>query len=192
MIRKACINDIDAIWELYEKNTLNISRVDDIEYATSIQKNGFIVFQGTKMEVQERISSSRIFDIFEDTAIAGFIDVDKKIYFPEDADNIVWSSDILKNIYFHDEKAICLHFIAVDCTYKEKGVAKQLFNNAFEVLKNEGFKHIFSIVTLSPLTNCPSVIWHSKMGFRRVCITMPIDLFGLKDYMSLLFYKEIK
>ncbi|PIS22871.1 hypothetical protein COT49_03120 [candidate division WWE3 bacterium CG08_land_8_20_14_0_20_40_13] len=192
MIRKAMINDIENIWKLHEDFRLDVSMVNDNDYLAKSQGNGFIVSDSTKEEIKKRIEGSLLFNVWEeDGKIVGLIDVNKEIYFPEEADNIIWLDKDLKSEYFHGNEGITLHYVAVDENYRGKGIATSLYKNSLETLKGKGYKHLFSIVTIAPVTNCPSIIWHTKMDFKRACVTMPIDLFGLKDYMSLLFYRPI-
>ncbi|HOZ03479.1 MAG TPA: GNAT family N-acetyltransferase [Candidatus Woesebacteria bacterium] len=94
-------------------------------------------------------------------------------------------------MYFEDEKSIALHQIVVAKEHQGKGVATKLLQSAIKELSNKKINHLFSIVTTGPVTNCPSIIWHTAMGFNRACVTSPIDLFGLKNYTSLLFHKFI-
>lgn len=193
MIRKATPNDIDQVWKLHADYILDVSRASESYYGAQVQSRGFIVADLTKEDILTRIQKSHIFNVYEDGGkILGLIDINKEIYFPEEADNISWLIPELKEKYFHDDKSITLQYIAVDAQAKGRNIAKQLFDGALNQLVQEGCKDLFSIVTTGPLTNCTSIIWHTKMGFSRACVTLPIGLFGLKDYTSLLFHLSIK
>jgi len=192
VIRKANQADLDQIWKLHADYILDVNRVAEPEYGAEVQSRGFIVSESTKDDIAERIDKSVIFNVYEENGrILGLIDINKELYFPEDAENIIWTSDELKHSYFHRDDSIVLHYIAVDKDYSGMGISKKLFVDAIKQLAVAGFKDLFSIVTTGPLTNCPSVIWHTKVGFDRACVTMPIDLFGLKNYTSLLFHRKI-
>lgn len=192
MIRKATPGDIDQIWKLHEDYILDVNRALESDYSAQVQSRGFIAAEFSKEDVLTRIKKSHIFYVYEDGGkILGLIDINKEIYFPEEADNIIWLTLELKYKYFHGDKSITLHYIAVDAKAKGKNIARQLFSEASHQLSEEGYKDLFSIVTIGPLTNCPSIIWHAKQGFHRACVTMPIDLFGLKNYTSLLFHRSI-
>lgn len=192
MIRKANHADLDQIWKLHADYILDVNRVAEPEYGAEVQSRGFIVSESTKDDIAKRIDKSLIFNVYEENGqILGLIDINKEIYFPEDAENIIWTSDELKNSYFHRDDSIVLHYIAVDMDSRGKEISKKLFDSGVKQLAVVGFKDLFSIVTTGPLTNCPSIIWHTKMGFDRACVTIPIDLFGLRNYTSLLLHKKI-
>lgn len=192
MIRKATPNDIDQVWKLHADYILDVSRASESYYGAQVQSRGFIVADLTKEDILTRIQKSHIFNVYEGAGnILGLIDINKEIYFPEEADNIIWLTPELKEKYFYDDKSITLHYIAVDTQAKGKNIAKQLFDGALNQLVQEGCKDLFSIVTTGPLTNCTSIIWHTKMGFSRACVTLPIGLFGLKDYTSTLYHKKL-
>lgn len=191
MIRKAAAEDLEEIQKLHGQYILDISKVNDPEYGAKVQNEGFTVSSG-ESDLLKRIQESLIFNVsIVDGRLAGYIDINKEIYFPEDAENIIWLNTDLKNVYFHQEDSIKLHHIATSPDFRGKGIASELLNKSLEELKEKGYKHLFAIVTTSPLTNNASIAFHEKMGFKKVCITKPIDLFSLKNYESLLFYKQI-
>lgn len=192
MIRKATSEDIDSIWSIYSSIVFDVNKIDNHEYSSTAQKNGFIISESTKEEVASRITSSQDFQLYEEGGeIQGFLDINKETYFPEEADNIIWFDENLKEEYFHGNNNTALHLIALNQNARNKGIASSLFNTSLNKLKDSNLKYLFSIITIGPVTNCPSLVWHEKNGFKRVCVTMPIELFGLKDYMSLLLCKTI-
>lgn len=192
MIRKATVADLEAIYQLYIKYKLNISRINDTKYAAKAQHDGFLIALEDKKDLKKRIQENFLFNVFDENGkIIGFINVNKEIYFPEEADNIIWFNKIVKEHYFHNDKSIVLHDIVVDDAYKGKGVAKQLLEDSQQAIVKAHYTHLYSIVTIAPLTNCPSIIFHTKNRFERACVTMPIDLFGLKNLQSILFYKRL-
>ncbi len=192
MIRKALPSDSKKLWLLKQAFVLDVSKVDDISYCTQIQHDGFFISSETEKEHKARITNSSIFNVYEkNNQPVGLIDINREIYFPEQADNIIWFDQKLKQTYFEDEQSIALHQIVVAKEHQGKGIATGLFQASIRELFNLKIKHLFSIVTTGPVTNCPSILWHTAMGFNRACVTSPIDLFGLKNYSSLLFYKQV-
>jgi len=192
MIRRALLSDLDNVYDLYSIQSTDISQINNSEYSAQVQTNGFIVPLESKESIKDQIQNHFLFNVYEsDGEITGFIDFNKEIYFPEEADNIIWLDKKLKDVYFHDDSSIALHEIVVNKEHRGKGVGRKLLENAISELSSRKYQHIFSIVALSPLTNCPSIIFHTKNKFERVCVTMPINLFGLENYQSLLFYKKI-
>ncbi len=192
MIRKATINDLEQIHSLYKEYSLDISHSGDIGYATKFQRDGFLIAVENKEDIAKRIQNDTLYDVFEENnKIAGFININKEIYFPEEADNIIWFDNESKQKYFHADTAITLHEIIIDQVYKGNGIGKQLLEYSLRKLKEKDYTDLFSIIALAPLTNCASLLFHTRNGFERACVTMPIELFGLKNYQSLLFHKKI-
>ncbi len=188
-IRDATDKDITSIQLLHDKFILDVQRADDPEYGAMVQQRGFTVSAGGS-EIAQRLRTSVLLNVAEvNDEVVGYIDMSKEEYFPEDADNIIWFNKDKKAIYYHDEYALTLHHIVTDIP--GKGIATGLFENALSDLKQEGYQHVFSIVATAPLSNCASIIWHTRQGFERICTHTPIDLFGLKNYQATLFYKEM-
>lgn len=191
MIREAKSTDSEQIKSIINNYILDREKLDDFVYCAKKQRDGFIATADFE-DLQEKVHSSKLFNVYEkEETICGFIVANRELYFPEEAQNIIWLDKNAKEVYFHGEKSIELHYIAVEPSYKNKGVATKLFEQSISELKNEGFTDLFSIVALGPLTNCSSIIWHTKRGFKRVCVTMPFDIFGMKDYQSILFHREL-
>ena len=192
MIRKATNDDLENIYSLYQANSLDIPRVTDASYATRVQHDGFLVALDDKTDILERIQINFLFNVYElDGKVAGFITINKEVYFHEDSDNIMWFSNKLKEIYYHSNTFMTLHEIIVDQTYKGKGIGKMLLEDSLKTMKEKQYTDLFSIVTTGPLTNCASLLFHTRNGFERACVSMPDDLFGLKNYQSLLLHKRI-
>lgn len=185
----ATFDDAPQLQQLHGKFVLDTNRLNDDKYEADVQKNGFTVSAG-EGSIRGRIQASHLLLVdVEDSRILGYIDVNPETYFPEDADNIIWFCEALKHTHYHDKHAIVLHHIAA--TTSGKGVATRLLEDALTRLKSQGYQHLFSIVTTAPVTNCASVIWHTRNGFSRACVSLPDDLFGLKNYQSVLFYRSI-
>lgn len=55
-----------------------------------------------------------------------------------------------------------IHFVGIDPEYRGKGIGKQLYNQFFDVIKQNG-RNIVRCVT-SPV-NKASIAYHTKMGF---------------------------
>lgn len=192
MIRKATPDDLETIFSLYEANSLDISRITDPVYATKVQRDSFLIALEDKNEMLDRIQSNLLFLVYEtEGKVVGFININKEIYFPEDADNIIWFDDSLKKSYFHSDTSITFHEIIIDREYKGQGIGKKLLDESLKTLKEKQYTDLFSIVAFAPVTNCASLLFHERNEFQRACVSMPFDLFGLKNYMSLLFHKQI-
>jgi len=152
MIQKADLNDIEAIYSLYSSVALDVSKIYNNEYISAVQKNGFIVALEEKKDIEQRIINDTLFVVFkENNNVLGFLNVNKEIYFPQDADNIFWFDKTLKNKYFHSNQSIELHEIIVDKNHLHQGIARQLLDYSCRELKKKDIKFLFSIVTLDRL-----------------------------------------
>ncbi len=192
MIRKAIPSDIDQIWQIHSSYILDTTQTGDPTYTTTVQKQGFLLDLETKNEFGSRITNDTSFFVWDESnVVLGFIDINKEIYFPQEADNIIWMEEGLKENYFNDPRSTVLHTIAVKSDQKEKGIASRLLIHTIRELKKQDYQKIFSIVVFGSVTNCPSLLFHSRHGFRRACVSMPMDLLGIKNYQSLLFVKDL-
>jgi L-amino acid N-acyltransferase YncA len=192
MIRPATIKDFKAIEKIYQSHLLDQQKVAQPNYAAKMQKSGFLLDLSDATERQKRVETSQLFKVYEENGqVFGFIDINKEIYFPEEADNIVWFDQQRKQEYFHGKNSTVLHLIAVDQKATSKGIASQLLQGCLEDLKKQGMGYLFSLIVFGPVTNCPSLVFHHKHGFERVSVAQPIDLFGFKNYQSLLFVKKL-
>ena len=81
--------------------------------------------------------------------------------------------------------------ITVDPGYSGRQFAGKMLGYLEEKLIKESYERLFSIVTVAPLTNCPSIIWHAKNGFKRLAMGRPREkLFDLEWYSGILLYKD--
>ena len=191
IIRKARLDDLGQIKKLHDLYVLDINKIADPDYRKKIQQSGFTV-STEATDVSERVETSQIFNVCEiDNKVVGHIDINTEIYFPENAETINWKNKDLKNIYFRSDDSTSLHHIAVLPEYKGRGIATKLLNESIRQLRKRNIKHLFAIITTSPVKNLASIAFHTKMGFKEVCVSEPINLFGLEDYGSSLFYKKL-
>lgn len=192
MIRDAAATDLENIYRLYQSHFLDLSKLDNRPYTSEIQKTGFMLGLETVEDIKERIKKDHIFRVFEQAGdIFGFINVNQEIYFPEDATNAVWSNLKAKEEYFRSQNSITLHTIAVSKDHYHQRIATDLLNSCIVDLKAQGFTNLFSITMLGPVADNASIGFHTKVGFSKVCVTKPADLFGIKNYESVLFCKEL-
>lgn len=53
MVRKATLDDLDQIFELYESYALDISQVENDDYASKVQADGFLLDLENKSDFKE-------------------------------------------------------------------------------------------------------------------------------------------
>ena len=191
MIRKATVTDINFIFEIYSSYCIDEKRVDHADYQYEIQKTGFLLGLNNKKTIKDLIKTADLFLVDDyNTKIRGYVIFNKEKDFKDDNFKI-WLDISSKKRYYNDPSAISIYEIAINKEYKAKGVASELLIRSEQILKKKGIKIIYSIVTIAPLTNCPSLLFHHKNGFRRVAMGIPRTLFKLKNYSSILFEKPV-
>lgn len=193
MIRNAIKKDVEGIFKIYEKVKLDRSKIGHIDYETSIQKNGFLLGLDTKENLLKEIVESYKFLLKEeDGEILGYLiadhSEDQKFY---DDEYKTWFFPELKDLYYNNSKGMTIAAVAVNPEVSGKGVATELLKALEEKLKKENYEYLFSIVTLAPLTNCPTIIWHTKNGFKRFAMGAPRRLFELDNYSAVLLFKKL-
>jgi len=189
MIRKVTLKDLNSIFDIYSSYCIDRKRVEDTIYQYGIQESGFFLGLDKKETIRDLIHSANLFLVDEyNGEIRGYIVFSKEADFKDDNYKI-WIDTASKNNYYNNPYAISVYRIAICKEYKAKGVASELQKKSEQILEKEGIKIIFSTVTVAPLTNCPSLLFHHRNGFRRVAIGLPRTLFSLKNYSSILFKK---
>ena len=91
---------------------------------------------------------------------------------------------------FTKESELELGVIIVDSKFKGKSVAKILLERLFKFMRKNKNKYLYSWVVTNP-ENKPSISFHKKMGFREIAVYSADESFGIKNYQSKLFLKEL-
>ncbi len=171
--------------------SLNRELLYDKNYRYRIQKEGFLLGLDTKDDLQQFISDDNLFLVYEnDHQLRGYLMIDYKKDFLDD-EYKMWFDGNGKHLYYDLSLGASLNTVAVDRSSREKGIAFQLLSEAEQQLKKTGVKNLFSIITSAPITNCASLLFHTKMGFNRLAVSKPRKMFELDNYCSTLLYKAI-
>lgn len=193
-IRRATLEDLDSLNNIHTKVILDRSKLGDASYEADIQNKGFLLGTDDPHDIAEEITGAHEFLVFEEeNKLLGYAIADhreEERYY--DDEYKTWFDLALKELYYSSPKAMSLSTIATDPDSIKKGVATALLKSLEYNLLGERFTHLFSIVSLAPLTNCPSLLWHTKNGFKRLTMGKPRKLFELDNYSAVLLYKEIK
>lgn len=192
MIRKATPDDLEKLLAIHNKVRLDRSQLGNPQYEAHIQKTGFLLGIDEPHSLEEELEGAYQFLVAEeDGEVKGFLIADhreeQKFY---DDEYKTWFDLELKDTYYKSEKGMTVAVVAVDPDYAGKGIATEMLKHLEDQLSQEGFEYLFSIVTMAPLTNCSSLIWHTKNGFKRLAIGVPRKLFELDNYAAVLFYKK--
>jgi L-amino acid N-acyltransferase YncA len=193
MIRKATLQDLDSIDLLYKQMSIDRLRLDESKYSTSIQQNGFLLGSTDRSSLERKVKDSYEFLVTEEeNKIVGFLIAnhleEEKFY---DDEYKTWFNASIKYFYLHNPKGMSIDYIVVDPNWSGQGLATQMLNKLAQRLSSESYEKLFSIITISPITNCPSLIWHSKNGFKRLAMSKPREMFGFDWHAGILLYKDL-
>lgn len=193
MIRPATKEDLPTIQNIYNNAILNRNKLGDSDQETAIQKKGFLLGVDDPHDLEEYITDSYQFLVAEsDGIVTGFLIADhsEEQKFYNDEYKTQFDVD-LKKFYYDNPKGMSLVEIAVDTMYAQKGVATELLKYLEAQPKKDSFTYLFSIVTIAPVTNTASLLWHTKQGFTRLAMGRPRKLFELENYAGVLLCKEL-
>lgn len=193
MIRKAKHEDLDDLMAIYQQVKLDRSKLDDQEYETEIQKRGFLLGLDTPETFLKQIDIAYEFLVNErEGKILGYLIADhrEEEKFHDDKYK-TWFDSKLKDFYYHDPMGMTIASIACIPEESRKGIATGLLKFLENRLKKEKYQYLFSIVTLAPITNCPTIVWHAKNGFKRLAMGKPRRLFDLDNYSGVLLHKNL-
>lgn len=193
MVREANTGDMAELQQLHNTVQLDISKLGDTEYETEVQKKGFLLGTDEAHDMAEELDKAYKFLKFVvDGKIVAYLiadhSVEQKYY---DDEYKTWFDDDLKDFYYNNPKGMTIATIVVDPTLTGKGTATTLLERLEAILKIDKYEYLFSIVVVAPVTNCPSIVWHAKSGFKRLAMGKPRRLFELDNFASVLMYKKI-
>lgn len=193
MIREAAKDDIQKLQELHNKVQLDVTKLDDTDYLALVQKKGFLLGTDEAHDMAEEIEKAFKFLVWEeDGKILGYLIADhrteQKFY---DDEYKTWFNKDLKDYYYQNPKGMTIATIVTDPQSAGKGIGTQLLKHLEEILKENKYEYLFSIIVLAPVTNCPSIYWHTKNGFRRLAMGRPRRLFEMDNFASTLVYKKL-
>jgi len=189
-IRRATESDIDGVMLIYEQVKLDRAKLGDNGYEARVQKEGFLLGLDDRENYQKLLTEAYSFLVAEENdKVVGYLVADHRDKFYDD-EYKTWFDQKYKDIYYNDPLAMSLATIATDPSMPGKGVATALLKVLEEKLKGEGFKYLYSIITMAPLTNCPTIVWHTKNEFKRLAMGRPRErFFDLDWYSGVLLYK---
>lgn len=191
MIRKASQNDLASIFELYQSLALDRKKLSNTDYQTSVQTGGFLLGLENENDIKKLIDEACMFLVYEDEGeILGYIIADHRDKYYDD-EYKTWFDLEAKEKYYNSPQSMTLATIGVKKDKNKKGIATSLLKELQNILRKNNYKYFFSIVTIAPITNIPSIVFHTKNGFQRIAMGRPRKLFDLDNYSAILFYKPI-
>ncbi len=189
-IRRAKESDLDRVMMIYGEVKLDRNKLGDPLYESKIQKQGFLLGLEDRNIYRNLLTNAYAFLVAkENRKVVGYLVADHRDKYHDD-EYKTWFDQSYKDLYYESPQGMSLATIAVDPDYAGKGVATKLLRKLEYKLNREGFKYLYSIITLAPVTNCPSIVWHSKNSFRRLAMgRVRKRFFDLNWYSGGLLYK---
>ncbi len=184
-IRKAVSRDYSRILKIREP-ILSEAKLPK-KTLLDMQQSGFLIGQYARKDFNRDLSE--LFLIAEEKKkIVGYIVISKiKQYI--DNENKKWVDTKFHPIYYSD-RSVELHVIFVSAKARQSGVGQKLLDRAIKKL-NGKYHYLFSIVTVGPIVNHPSLRFHLKNDFKVAALGKAQELFGIKDYQSILLIKKL-
>ncbi len=190
-IRLAKTDDLPQLFDLYKGSILDRELLYDRNYRYRVQKDGFLLGLDTKKDLEQLIADSGLFLVSEEQSeILGYVITNHSVEFLDDKYK-TWFDEEIKTVYYKSPKSISIHTLAVHPNYRSTGVASRLLLELEKTLKEQGIKYLFSVISLSPLANRASLLFHTRHCFKRLAMSSPRKLFELDNYSSVLMYKKI-
>lgn len=188
-IRKATASDFEQIKHIKDELAINLSKLGDSAYHYTIQTRGFLI-PGDYTKTDHSVDIKKIFFVCEDDSkILGYLRVDEEHEMSDDS-GTYWYKPEFNDIYFSSPHA-CVGGVGVLPEAEGKGIGTKLLQAAITEVKNKGISYLFSFITMGPVTNVPSMLFHEKNGFQRVMYSLPEDLFGMHDYQCYVYAKKL-
>lgn len=189
MIRRATAQDYEAIKSLKQVLGIQREKLRDQQYKFLLQKKGFLLFPDLEKSDFER-DLKKFFLVYEiNNVVAGYIVIGTEQEMKEES-SAYWLNENFKSTYFAHPHAD-INVIVVSPDANHKGVGTALLKAVEQEIRKQNIPYLFSLVVLSPLTNVPSLLFHEKHGFDRIAITSYPELFGIKNYQSILYGKKL-
>lgn len=192
MIRSVKSEDVPVLFHSYQVSCLELSRIDDFDYLSVIQKVGFVIPGETQADFEKQAHDNRFFFLYEkDGRVVGFIRGASDKEFKDD-ENKTWFDLQMKDFYYHDNASYSVDLLIIDHSFHGIGIGSELLRHFEEQLRQNGYKYLFSTVRYLPVTNCASIIFHARNKFKRVAVGKPVDRDEIKNSGLFLYFKELQ
>lgn len=185
--------DLQSLLSLINDNALDPKKIKDKVYVQNKSDNGFLIGKVTLDDLAKKLENI-FFIAKEGEDVIGYIRLDKGFDNEfVDIDNrggVEWLHLEFKNKYYFKD-----HFeiggVLVLPGYGRRNVGSKLLEKALKELEFHNCSSIFSFVPINPIKNEPSLKFHLKNGFKIIAKLKPVDLWGFKNYQSVLLMKDI-
>jgi ribosomal protein S18 acetylase RimI-like enzyme len=189
MIRQATIDDYQQITQIKESLFFDITKISDPSYRVESEKKGFLHSKDQSSDAFKK-DIQKIFPVYEEAGIVkGYIRVDEEQEIKSE-DEVFWFRPEFRDVYFSLPHANT-GGVAVAPDINQRGIGTQLLVAAEREVRAKSISYLFASVTLSPITNIASLLFHEKNGFERLALVTLPELFGMKNYQCFLYGKKL-
>lgn len=192
-IKKAEANDLLALSAFINENIIDISKCDSSEYRNKLENEGYLM-GGVDDKFLEKFIGKIYLAFSDDNQIIGYIRIeeghDEDFVRRNVTDGIIWIDEKFKTEYLR-EPHFELGGLLVSRDFANQGIGQQLYKTVEAEAIRLQRRNIFSFVATNPIPNKPSLHFHKKNGFKVVAELKKTELYGLKDYQSVLLVKSI-
>lgn len=189
MVRDIDLNDFKNILSIKSRLALDLTKLVDNNYIIDCERTGFLIPSVYSKEefIQDLLKTFLVY--VQGGKIVGYLRIDEK---PElrKTTEVEWFKPEIKDVYYSYPHAE-IGAVAVLKEYAGNKIASQMLIEAEREVKSKGNTYLFSLVAISPIHNHPSMKFHEKNDFERIALSKPHTLFGIENYQSVLFAKEL-
>ncbi len=189
MIRQARESDFEEIITLRKTLAIEIDNLSNQTYRLSVQKSGFLLKKPYPKEEYIKDLQKTFLVANKNEQILGYSRIDEKQEMDKE-DIALWYNPNLEKEYFSLPHR-SINAIGVLPHVKRQGIATSLLNRIIEEITKEQIPYVYSSVIISPITNLPSLLFHEKHGFDRIALISEPEVYGMKNFSSVLYRKTL-
>jgi ribosomal protein S18 acetylase RimI-like enzyme len=142
-------------------------------------------------DIKKLIDDAFLFLVLEENSqIKGYCIAVKEKEF-HDTENKVWFDLRAKKLYYEDKGALTIEAIAVSPQFLHQGVGSALLSEVEKEMIINKMHYLFSIISISPIENKASVLFHEKHHFLKIAESKKKTLFEIENYSAALYFKEL-
>lgn len=150
---------------------------------------GFLLAKTSEDELVKNLNSKTQYFIAVDfkDEVVGFLAISRPKISDRFLNHILWQDDSYKRKILTD-RHIYIQIIATKRDCMGKGVARFLYQSLYQLFPNSVFS---TFVVTKPILNHRSILFHQKQGFQQIGTIKHEQFLDLKNYESVLLFKEL-
>ncbi len=158
-------------------------------YVRTMENKGFLV--GRPFAFKDSLAAKFFKCVLLNQKPVGFIRLDHLSHeMCSSAFTLKWQGNLKIWNAFCEQRGVEIGIIVVEEKYKGKGIAHVLLEEAERFARKAKYKNLFSWVVTHP-QNKPSLRFHRRNGFTEVAFYEAKKAWGIQNYASVLFWKQL-